>query len=172
MQPETRGYSIWLHPGKTREDLSHLITMIAGRLGTPAFPPHITLAGEVDADPEKLGKQISWIASVTDPFKVRSDKFGYQKESFFKAFYFEIEPGKRLLDLRKLAAKALHIPVRPYLPHISLVYGHPGDEARKKLITELGNWLPLTVEITRISLRKTDGPVSAWSLIKEFELGN
>lgn len=171
-QPETQGYSIWLELGRSREDVGKLIRRISRNYGTPEFHPHITLAGQTGSGKKTLVEKTSWLASVTDPFKVKCKQFGFDEGAFFKAFYFEVTPGNPLTDLRKLAEESFSMSDQPFLPHISLMYGYPDAETRNALTTELGNRLPFVADVTGISVVKTDGPVAQWKTVRAFELGN
>jgi 2'-5' RNA ligase len=172
VQPETSGYSIWLEFGRSKAELRQLINLLSRRLGTPAFSPHITLAGQLDYREKTIIEKTSWLASVTDPFKVRCNRFGYEHTSFFKAFYLEVALNNALKDLRNIAEDTFKITNQLYLPHISLLYGYPDSKIRENLISELGNRLPVVADVTVISVIKSYGQVANWELIREYELGN
>lgn len=170
-QPEISGYSVWLTFGRAETELSKLINRLSYRLNTPVFRPHITLAGQISTGSRPLLEKASWLASVTDHFKVRCLGFG-SEASFFKTFFLEVNLCTPLRDLRNLTEKHIPLASPVFLPHISLVYGYLDHNTRSPLIADLNTILPLTADVTALTIVKTEGPVSNWHTVKEFELGN
>lgn len=165
------GYSVWLTFGRAEKKLTKHIAQLSSRLNTPVFRPHITLAGQIGTESLSLPETISWLASVTDPFKVQCPQFGSER-TYFKALYLEVALNAPLKDLRMLAEKHLPAASPGFMPHISLVYGYPDAKTRSQITSELGTILPFTADIATITIMKTEGPVSDWYQIKEFELGD
>jgi 2'-5' RNA ligase len=171
VQPHTSGYSVWLTFGRAEKELAKRIAQLSRRLNTPVFRPHITLAGQITAGSRSLLEKTSWLASVTDPFKVRCVQFG-SEPSWFRTLFLEVALSTPLLDMRKLTEKHLPLANPSFLPHISLVYGHLEDKTRNQIISELDSMLPFSADVTAITIMKTEGPASDWQPVKEFELGN
>ncbi|MFU8859944.1 MAG: 2'-5' RNA ligase family protein [Cyclonatronaceae bacterium] len=170
-EPHINGCSVWLTFGRAEKKLAHYIAQLSDRLNTPVFRPHVTLAGQIGSERRSLLETTSWLASVTDPFRIYCRQFG-SEPSYFKALYLEVTLATPLKDLRLLTEKHLPAASPGFMPHISLVYGNLNAESRSQIISELGIILPYTADVTTITIMKTDGPVSAWHQIKEFELGN
>ncbi|MCA1802237.1 MAG: 2'-5' RNA ligase family protein [Rhodothermaceae bacterium] len=170
-QQELSGYSVWLTFGRAEKGLSKLINRLSHRFNTPVFRPHITLAGQINTGSRLLLEKTSWLASVTDPFKVRCYRFG-SEESFFKTLYLEVNLSTPLRDLRNLTEKHIPLASPVFLPHISLVYEYLDHNTRNRAIADLDAILPLTADVTALTIIKTEGPVFNWHTVKEFELGN
>jgi 2'-5' RNA ligase len=170
-KPAISGYSVWLTFGRAEKELSKLINRLSHQLNTPVFRPHITLAGQLSTGSRSLLEKASWLASVTDHFKVGCSRFG-SEASFFKTLFLEVNLCTPLRDLRNLTEKHLHLASPEFLPHISLVYGDLDNNTRSQIMTELNTNLPLTADVTALTIVKTEGPVANWHTVKEFELGN
>jgi 2'-5' RNA ligase len=149
--------SVWLVPSVgDASALRSLIERCATALGSPTFPPHITLCTQSSA---------ATLAAVSRslppplPLTLTSVDFG---DDYFHGCYLEAkdDTAVRALQTQCAAALGAKVPER-YPPHLSLAYGVLSDEQRKMalaLVTEL----PMQVTFEGLELWASDGPVSEW----------
>jgi len=139
----------WLVPaaGPVREGLAGVITKLAAEHGTPAFAPHVTMNGSVDAEPDAAARVLERLVAGVPPFEVTLPGFGYEPE-FFRALYLRAEPSAQLTALHEAGQRAWGLTGPPYRPHLSLLYARDLPEERKPAIADgLGLALPVTIRV-------------------------
>jgi 2'-5' RNA ligase len=139
----------WLVPaaGPVREGLAGVITKLAAEHGTPAFAPHVTMNGSVDAEPDAAARVLERLVAGVRPFEVTLPGFGYEPE-FFRALYLRAQPSAQLTALHEAGQRAWGLAGPPYRPHLSLLYARDLPEERKPAIAGgLGLALPVTIRV-------------------------
>jgi hypothetical protein len=139
----------WLVPaaGPVREGLAGVITKLAAEHGTPAFAPHVTMNGSVDAEPDAAARVLERLVAGVPPFEVMLPGFGYEPE-FFRALYLRAQPSAQLTALHEAGQRAWGLTGPPYRPHLSLLYARDLPEERKPAIAGgLGLALPVTIRV-------------------------
>jgi 2'-5' RNA ligase len=139
----------WLVPaaGPVREGLAGVITKLAAEHGTPAFAPHVTMNGSVDAEPDAAARVLERLVAGVRPFEVTLPGFGYEPE-FFRALYLRAQPSAQLTALHEVGQRAWGLAGPPYRPHLSLLYARDLPEERKLAIAGgLGLALPVTIRV-------------------------
>jgi hypothetical protein len=165
-----RGVSLWLMPeGDTRGRLANLIARLAARLGTAAFPPHLTLlpgiAGPSEHDTLSVSRDL---AAALRAFPVRLGGVEGGDEHF-RCLFARAASDPRLVSAHAAAARAFgRSPDPAFLPHLSLVYGTLGREAKERLATELRGAADLAFEARRLHVWLTEGPPRDWREIGSF----
>ena len=149
--------SVWLLPTAQDEpQLRALIARFAKALGSPVFPPHVTMG----SDPP-----VTILAAVGRPEELRSslslDELAFG-DDYFHGCYLTARNDTAARELQERCAATLGAKVRhDYPPHLSLAYGVL-DEAQRTTARALLPSLPLHVSFDRLELWTTEGPVSAW----------
>ena len=139
----------WLVPaaGPVRERLAGVITRLAAEHGGPAFAPHVTMNGSVDAEPDAAARVLEQLVAGVPPFEVTLPGFGYEPE-FFRSLYLRAEPSAQLTALHEAGQRAWGLTGPPYRPHLSLLYARDLPEERKPAIAGgLGLALPVTIRV-------------------------
>jgi 2'-5' RNA ligase len=146
----------WLVPaaGPVRERLAGVITKLAAEHGTPAFAPHVTMNGSVDAEPDAAARVLKRLVAGVPAFEVTLPGFGYEPE-FFRALYLRAQPSAQLTALHEAGQRAWGLDISgdsgtgpPYRPHLSLLYARDLPEERKPAIAGgLGLALPVTIRV-------------------------
>jgi 2'-5' RNA ligase len=157
------GISLWLAPeGSARDRLARLSGRLAARLGTVPFPPHVTLlAGLVRPEGEVLALA-AVLASSLRRFSVRLEVVG-GSDAYFRCLYLRAERTGALLAAHAAAARAFGRDPDPgFDPHLSLVYGELGSEARTRLAAEIDPVGEVTFDADRLHVWSTRGPVREW----------
>lgn len=163
-------YALWLSPaGTARERLQALIALLAARLGTPAFAPHVTLlAGLTPA--HDMPRATRALATQLEPLSLRLGRVKYLDE-YYRSLFVEVEATRALLHARACAVERFASAPSAYYPHLSLVYGELAAQRKQDLIDELGLGFDETLTLTRLELIEvTDGPES-WRRIERAALG-
>ena len=127
----------WLVPaaGPVRDRLAGVIARLAAEHGTPVFAPHVTMNGNVDAEPDAAARVLERLVTGVPPFEVTLPGFGYEPE-FFRALYLRAEPSAQLTALHEAGERAWGLTGPPYRPHLSLLYARDLPEERKPAIAE------------------------------------
>jgi 2'-5' RNA ligase len=168
---DATGVSLWLWPeGEEHEALSALIARLAAAHGTPVFAPHVTLLAAVELPEDEVLVRSEALARALSPLAVRFAGAGGFDE-YFRALFLRVDLTAELLgaNARARAAFGRHGDP-PFFPHLSLLYGRLSTPERERL-RELIEPAPAGFEARRLSLVRTEGPVSGWRPIAVFELG-
>jgi len=139
----------WLVPaaGPVRDRLAGVIAGLAAEHGTPVFAPHVTINGNVDAEPDAAARVLEQLVAGVPPFEVTLSGPGYEPE-YFRSLYLRAEPSARLTALHQAGQRAWGIEGPPYRPHLSLLYARQLPEERKPAIADgLGLALPVTIRV-------------------------
>ena len=139
----------WLVPaeGPVRDRLAGVIARLAAEHGTPVFAPHVSINGNVDAEPDAAARVLERLVAGVPPFEVTLPGFGYEPE-FFRALYLRAEPSAQLTALHEAGQRAWGLTGPPYRPHLSLLYARDLPEERKPAIArDLGLALPVTIRV-------------------------
>lgn len=149
--------SVWLVPvARDTATLSQYIERCAKALGSPVFPPHVTLC----TDPAVT--TLAAVGAFSElPLSATFTTLDFG-DDYFHGCYLRAEQDKALRELqaRSVAALGGAVP-QGYPPHLSLAYGVLSDEQRATaaaLIKEL----PLQLGFDRLELWESSGPVSSW----------
>jgi len=139
----------WLVPaaGPVRDRLAGVIAGLAAEHGTPVFAPHVTINGNVDAEPDAAARVLEQLVAGVPPFEVTLSGPGYEP-GYFRSLYLRAEPSARLTALHQAGQRAWGIEGPPYRPHLSLLYARQLPEERKPAIADgLGLALPVTIRV-------------------------
>ena len=139
----------WLVPaaGPVRDRLAGVIAGLAAEHGTPVFAPHVTINGNVDAEPDAAARVLEQLVAGVPPFEVTLSGPGYEPE-YFRSLYLRAVPSVRLTALHQAGQRAWGIEGPPYRPHLSLLYARQLPEERKPAIADgLGLALPVTIRV-------------------------
>lgn len=171
-EPGGRGVSLWLMPdGEARDRLEGLIGRLAVRLGTPSFPPHVTLLPGIEGRSEHdvLDATCAFGATLR-PFPVRLQTLEGRDEPF-RCLFARAAADEPLLSAHREAALAFgRAPDPAFLPHLSLVYGTLGPGVKESLVAELATQAAVSFEAGSLHAWRTEGPVVEWREIGSFRL--
>ncbi len=166
-----RGLSLWLMPeGATHARLQALILELARKNLTPTFPPHLTLLGGISASEATARAGAAELARQMGRVTIRLGEIE-TSEAFFRCVYAraELTEALRWAEVRAREPFSEAAPL-PFLPHLSLVYGHLPAPAREAVRQALGGALELSFAASRLYLFRTEGPPGAWRLRTVFPL--
>ena len=162
----------WLVPaaGPARDTLTATIGTLAARHGAPPFEPHVTIAGLFHSGEEAAVRALTSLTGGVRAYEVTFAAAGYE-QAYFRALYLRAEPSPQLTALHEAARAAWALDVRPYTPHLSLLYADVAEERKHAIIGTLGIQLPLTIRITAAELW-ADHPagVPGWRRVAQVPL--
>lgn len=166
-----QGLSLWLMPeGTSHVRLQALILDLARTHLTPPFPPHLTLLGGISGSEPAAREGAAKLAREMGPATIHLGEIETSK-AFFRCVFARAE----LTDAPRWAEARAREPFSdaaapPFLPHLSLVYGHLPDPVRQAVREHLGGALKLSFATSRLHLFRTEGPPRAWRLRGVFPL--
>jgi hypothetical protein len=161
------GLYLWLCPPADEAlPLRALILELSGRLGAPAFEPHLTLLGPVGPG---AADEAQRLATAIAPLELRLQEVAGEP-SFYRCLYARVEATAPLLAARA-QAQARFGAASPFQPHLSFVYGRLDPAARAQLAAALAPRLPALVTARHLDLIRTDGVPSQWRRLARFDLG-
>jgi len=143
----------WLVPaaGPARDQLTATIGTLAAKHGAPGFEPHVTMAGLFRSGEEAAIRALTSLTAGVRPFEVKFAAAEYE-QAYFRALYLRAEPAPQLTALHEAAQVAWALDIRPYLPHLSLLYADMAEAPKRAIIAALGIQLPLTIRINAAEL--------------------
>jgi|GEM_PF-1222348 len=158
-----RGLSLWwLPPPALSARLQGIIDALAGRLGTPSFPPHVTVEAGLSQSPDEIAGLIDADTSARTAPELRAIGIG-TGPSWNHLLAVDLSCTEAVTEARFALSAAIRRTVAQggYAPHLSLAYG-PLDEARRQelaqaLVLDLPPFFPVA-----LALVDTRGQVSGW----------
>ncbi len=167
--------SFWLMPApEDAQTLAAVVGELAARFDAPVFAPHLTLAGDVPADPAALSAPLAALAGATRPFKAKVADI-VTGASYFQSFYALFERAGPVAALKRAAiAAGLGGDAEGFVPHVSLLYGHPDEAAKRAAAQELRRALAgQAITFDRIALTNSSQttPIADWRIVASAPLG-
>jgi 2'-5' RNA ligase len=165
------GVSLWLVPEpEARKRLAETIADLAKRLGTPPMEPHVTLIGRLAQAEAEVVAAAGRLASATAPLQLRPFRVGHRDE-YFKCLFYEIAADAALIDLHMRARLALgRSEDALFFPHLSLIYGQLGSEAKQPLMGPLAPRRGERWRVDELHVMRTEGEPAEWRLLGGFPL--
>jgi 2'-5' RNA ligase len=165
-------YSLWLMPnGKEYERARDMILKIAKNNSAPVFEPHVTLLGDIAGYEEEVSRRTSELAGKLKPFRIRLIGTGYL-ESFFRCLFIKAGKTKQLMKANDAARKIFgRRDDRPFMPHLSILYGHYSPESKEKIIKDIGRFkLEFVADRIFLVSSSSEIPIKEWRVLEEFRL--
>lgn len=172
-QPEMGvGTSLWLVPSDgVRDRLSALIRSLATRFGTDAFDPHVTLLAGLRGREGEVVRRAGEMCRALEPVRLRASRVEGRDE-FFRCLALRVEETLALLTLHAQARISFaRVDPQAYEPHLSVLYGRLGPQARAEVVAELRRETPIAFEASILEVWRTRGPTSTWCRLAAFRLG-
>lgn len=169
---KTTGYHLFLEPPEPlRGQLQNIILGLGGVYENNIFRPHVTLLGRITASDEAvLIEHVKRLSAQTTPFLITLGEIGME-DHYFRALYLRVERNEVLESLHDLWTLKIAgaTDTRAFVPHLSLFYGDLAQEEKEKMISSLVLPEVMTFMVDTVHLYKTEGEVSNWKKIGEFQ---
>ncbi len=165
-------YHLWLKPsGKAYDILVHTITALSREYHGPFFGPHITLLGNLPGTEEEISLRSSQLGTSLQPFDIQLTAPAYQ-DQYFQCLFLKAQETPALINAHEVACSRLLKAHHPYMPHLSLLYGHYPKELKKKIIAALPQNLLLSFTVDTFDLiqAKSENPKD-WCTLLSFPFG-
>jgi 2'-5' RNA ligase len=165
-------FSLWFVPeGEAYRRYEALIQGLSERQGAPAFSPHVTLLGGVTGEEKEVSSITEVLAMEIPPFEIHFKEIGCLDE-YYRCLFLRAEDTEEIMDAYRKAEDAFRVRhTRPFMPHLSLMYGNYDAQLKERIIDEIGDDLPPGFRAGTLSLYRTGGQAEEWGLIEEFQLG-
>lgn len=159
----TLGYALWLMPsGEVRQRLAGTILELSRQYGTPAFQPHVTLAGSIVGPAREVTSKMKDLAGRISPFTVRLTTADGLEE-YFRCLFVRVAQTHPLLSGNEAARAIFRLPKRPaFMPHLSLLYGSLPSKEKETIVASLGRQFELEFKATSLHVYLIKGEPAAW----------
>lgn len=163
---KTATYSLWLEPsGDIAFRLKEQIDKLSEKYGTPVFPPHVTLLGNLNYKEHELTTLANTLASSLDPFELELTKAGYE-DDFYRSLYIHVEATMHLMDIHKMACQLFEADYEEkYVPHLSLLYGKLSQDEKERIINNIGRSFHIHFPVKSIVIMQTEGTPDQWKKV-------
>jgi len=168
----TVGYALWLMPtGETRQRLSGTILELSRQYATPAFEPHVTLAGSIVGPAREVESKIKNLARRIPPFTVRLTTVEGLEE-YFRCLFVRVAQTHPIMSANKAAREIFRLPKQPaFMPHLSLLYGSLLSKEKERIIISLGRQFELEFKAATLHLYLIKREPEAWRRVASHGLG-
>jgi 2'-5' RNA ligase len=159
-------YHLWLKPsGRIYETLSRTIRTLAREFRAPVFDPHVTLAGPLEGNERELLDRCERLRNELAPFAIVLDE-PLDGPDYFRCVFMRAVPDAAIMDANQSARRIFSLPERPFMPHLSLIYGTYSAEERARIVSDLPPdvRLSFTADSFDLILSKTSDPKDWYSV--------
>ena len=159
----TLGYALWLIPkGEVRRRLAEAILDLSGKYSTPAFKPHVTLAGGIVGPAREVASRMKDVGRRIPPFTVRLTAVDGLEERF-RCLFVRVAQTHPLMSANHAAREIFRLPKQPaFMPHLSLLYGSLPSREKETIIASLGRQFELEFKATSLHLYLVEREPAAW----------
>lgn len=159
-------YHLWLTPtGQAYDILMKTITDLSKAYHAPVFDPHVTLLGSLPGTEEAISLRCVKLGEWLAPFDIFLAEPAYG-DQYFQCVFFKAQGTPALIHAHELAKRLFVKAPNPFMPHLSLLYGHYSLELKHKITSTLSQALPLNFPVDTIHLihSKSEHPMD-WASI-------
>jgi 2'-5' RNA ligase len=164
-------YSLWLMPkGVVRRRLAEAIRDLSGKYSSPAFEPHVTLAGSIVGPAREVESKIKDLARTIAPFTVRLTTAAGLEE-YFRCLFIRVAQTHPIMSANKAAREIFRLPKRPaFVPHLSLLYGSLPSKEKERIIASLDRRFELEFKASALHLYLIKREPAAWRRVASHGL--
>ncbi len=163
-------YSLWLTPrGAASATLGKLICDLSEIYKTPRFPPHVTLlvpGSRLQAD---VVERTVELALACGRFEIVLDELAFT-DDYFRSLFITVAPSLALRSLHRRAHEIFNMPQKPYLPHLSVLYGNLPANEKQGIIARLNRDYPERFTAEAIDVYISEGEPEDWRLVESVAL--
>ncbi|GIL83708.1 hypothetical protein Vretimale_10495 [Volvox reticuliferus] len=176
-------YSIWAMPkGKLADQLRGEIAHLAQRHGGPAFPPHVTVLGDIERPREEAQALMKELAAQVKKYRINFVDVT-RGTFFYQCVFLLVAKDEGTMAAAASARSVFGMTTTPYMPHLSLLYADLVDAEKAKIVEyetarlygESSGYDTLLVEtgyeVGSLALWYTptdDHTTQSWCLVEEF----
>ncbi|MDH4361016.1 MAG: 2'-5' RNA ligase family protein [Nitrospirota bacterium] len=145
-------YHLWLKPsGKVYDILAKTIAELSKAYQAPFFEPHVTLLSSLPGTEEEITGRSSQLGTSLRPFDIQLTEPAYG-DQYFQCVFLKVQETQAILNAHEQAKKLFAKGTSPYMPHLSLLYGHYSIERKDKIAATLPEILRLSFLVDTVDL--------------------
>ena len=145
-------YHLWLAPtGKAYDILMKTITDLSKAYHAPVFEPHVTLLGSLPGTEEDISVRSLQLGASLLPFDILLTEPAYG-DQYFQCVLLKAQETPAMMNAHELARRLFVKDPNPYMPHLSLLYGHYSIELKDKITSTLSQTLRLNFTVDSFDL--------------------
>jgi len=145
-------YHLWLQPsGKIYDILAKTIAELSNAYQAPFFEPHVTLLGSLPGTEEEITGRSSQLGTSLQPFDIQLTEPAYG-DQYFQCVFLKVQETLAMMNAHELAKRLFAIGTSPYMPHLSLLYGHYSIERKDKIAAAIPETLRFSFTVDTIDL--------------------
>lgn len=145
-------YHLWLKPsGKIYDILAKTIADLSNAYQGPFFEPHVTLLGSLPGTEEEISLRSSQLGTLLQPFDIQLTEPAHGDE-YFQCVFLKAQETPAIMNAHALARKLFGKDTSPYMPHLSLLYGHYSIELKDTIAATLHETLGLNFTVDTFDL--------------------
>ncbi|EFJ50788.1 hypothetical protein VOLCADRAFT_120612 [Volvox carteri f. nagariensis] len=127
-------YSLWAMPkGKLGDQLRSEIAHLAQRYGGPAFPPHVTVLGDIEKSREEVQALAKELAAQVKKYRINFVEVT-QGTFFYQNVFMLVAKDDGTMAAAAAARSVYGMTTPPYMPHLSLLYADMDDAEKAKVV--------------------------------------
>lgn len=163
-------YSIWALPEQsTEEELRAIILLLSQLYSGPHFEPHMTLLGDIKAEPNRLVDIVDELAENIDELKLNLGEISFST-TFFQSVFVRVLVTAQLMEQNLRAKRLLRLENNLFMPHVSLLYGDHDMQTREQAVSQVV--LPnKTYNATRLALVPSTTNPAEWDILHQAKIG-
>ena len=145
-------YHLWIKPsGKIYDILAKTIAELSNAYQAPFFEPHVTLLNSLPGTEEEIIAQSSQLGASLQPFEIQLTKPAYG-DQYFQCVFLKVHETPAMMNAHELAEKLFAKDSSPYMPHLSLLYGHYSIDRKDKIVATLPETLCFNFPVDTVAL--------------------
>ncbi len=160
-------YHLWLAPtGKAYDILMEAITDLSRAYHAPVFEPHVTLLGSLPGTEEDISVRCLELGGSLSPIDILLTEPAIA-DQYFQCVFLKTQETPALMNAHELARRLFVKDPSPYMPHLSLLYGHYSLELKDKITSTLSQTLRInfTADMIHLIRSKSEHPVDWTSIL-------
>lgn len=160
-------YHLWLAPtGRAYDILMEAITDLSRAYHAPVFEPHVTLLGSLPSTEEDISVRCLELGESLSPIDILLTEPGLA-DQYFQCVFLKTQETTALMNAHELARKMFVKDPSPYMPHLSLLYGHYSLELKDRITSTLSQNLRInfTSDMIHLIRSKSEHPVDWTSIL-------
>jgi len=145
-------YHLWLTPsGKAYDILVKTIADLSKVHQAPFFEPHVTLLGSLPGTEGEITVRASQLGTSLQPFDIQLTEPGYG-DQYFQCVFLKAQETPAIMNAHELAKRLFVKDTSPFMPHLSLLYGHYSIELQHKIAVTLPETLRINFTVDKFNL--------------------
>jgi 2'-5' RNA ligase len=158
--------------GEVRQRLAGAILELSREYATPAFEPHVTLAGGIVGPAREVVARMRELARRIPPFTVRLTAVDGLDE-YFRCLFVRVATTHPIMTANNAAQEVFRLRRQPaFMPHLSLLYGHLPSSVKQRIVASLSRQFELEFKARSLHLYLIRGAPQAWRRVARFGLGS